>query len=54
LACEHGIIVKDEGSYLIEGRNFDSREAAKLFLAQNDAICDKLVKDMRRQLTFCN
>ncbi|WVZ06196.1 hypothetical protein V8G54_019542 [Vigna mungo] len=48
LACEHGIIVKDEGSYIIEGGIFDSREAAELFLAQNDAICDKLVKDMRR------
>ncbi|XP_014489716.1 DNA repair protein recA homolog 2, mitochondrial isoform X3 [Vigna radiata var. radiata] len=48
LACEHGIIVKDEGSYIIEGEIFDSREAAELFLAQNDAICDKLVKDMRR------
>ncbi|ESW34145.1 hypothetical protein PHAVU_001G128600 [Phaseolus vulgaris] len=48
LACEHGIIVKDEGSYIIEGRSFDSREAAELFLAQNDAICDKFVKDMRR------
>ncbi|KAK7378110.1 hypothetical protein VNO80_03546 [Phaseolus coccineus] len=48
LACEHGIVVKDEGSYIIEGGSFDSREAAELFLAQNDAICDKFVKDMRR------
>ncbi|RDX82868.1 DNA repair protein recA-like 2, mitochondrial [Mucuna pruriens] len=48
LACEHGIIMEDEGSYFIEGGSFDSREAAELFLAQNDAICDKVVRDMRR------
>lgn len=48
LACEHGIIVKHEGSYFIEGSSLDSREAAELFLAQNDAVCDKLVRDMRR------
>lgn len=48
LASEHGIIVKDEGSYYIEGESFDSREEAELFLTQNDAICDKLVRDMRR------
>uniref|UniRef100_A0A0R0KIX0 RecA-like N-terminal domain-containing protein n=1 Tax=Glycine max TaxID=3847 RepID=A0A0R0KIX0_SOYBN len=48
LACEHGIIVKHEGSYFIEGSSLDSREAAELFLAQNDAVCDKLVRDMTR------
>ncbi|CAJ1913242.1 unnamed protein product [Sphenostylis stenocarpa] len=48
LACEHGIIVKDEGNYIIERGSFDSREAAEQFLAQNDAICDKLVRDIRR------
>ncbi|KAK7396215.1 hypothetical protein VNO78_17061 [Psophocarpus tetragonolobus] len=48
LACEHGIIVKDEESYFIEGVSFDSREEAELYLAQNDAVCDKLVTDMRR------
>ncbi|RZB47787.1 DNA repair protein recA-like 2, mitochondrial isoform C [Glycine soja] len=48
LACEHGIFVKHEGSYFIEGNSFDSREAAELFLAQNHAVCDKVVKDMRR------
>ncbi|XP_020234480.1 DNA repair protein recA homolog 2, mitochondrial [Cajanus cajan] len=48
LACEHGVIVQDEGSYFIEGNVFDSREAAELFLAKNDAICDQLVRDMRR------
>ncbi|OIW05237.1 hypothetical protein TanjilG_21222 [Lupinus angustifolius] len=36
LACEHGIIVKYEGSYFIEGQSFNSREAAELYLAKND------------------
>ncbi|CAL0310608.1 unnamed protein product [Lupinus luteus] len=48
LACEHGIIVKDEGSYFIEGQAFNSREAAELYLAKNDSVCDKLVMDLRR------
>ncbi|KAK7336512.1 hypothetical protein VNO77_17054 [Canavalia gladiata] len=48
LACEHGMIVKDEGNYYIEGGSFNSREAAELFLAKNDAVFDKLVTDMRR------
>ncbi|KAK7285653.1 hypothetical protein RJT34_20431 [Clitoria ternatea] len=48
LACEHGIIVKDEGSYYIEGESFNTRETAELFLAKNDAICDKLIMDVRR------
>ncbi|XP_027352184.1 DNA repair protein recA homolog 2, mitochondrial isoform X1 [Abrus precatorius] len=47
-ACEHGIIVKDEESYFIEGESFNSREAAELFLAKNDTVCDKLIMDMRR------
>ncbi|XP_061363003.1 DNA repair protein recA homolog 2, mitochondrial isoform X4 [Gastrolobium bilobum] len=48
LACEHGIIVKDEGSYFIEGETFNSREAAEMFLSKNDGVCDKLVMDLRR------
>ena len=48
LACEHGMIVNDEGSYLIEGKNFNTREAAELYLAENDGVCDKLVTDLRR------
>ncbi|XP_019456287.1 PREDICTED: DNA repair protein recA homolog 2, mitochondrial isoform X1 [Lupinus angustifolius] len=48
LACEHGIIVKYEGSYFIEGQSFNSREAAELYLAKNDRVCVKLVMDLRR------
>lgn len=48
LACEHGLIMKDEGNYFIEGEAFSSREAAELFLANNEGVCDKLVMDMRR------
>ncbi|KAK7244496.1 hypothetical protein RIF29_39319 [Crotalaria pallida] len=48
LACEHGMIVKDEGSYFIEGETFNSREAAELYLATNERVCDKLVMDLRR------
>lgn len=48
LACEHGLIMKDEGNYFIEGEPFTSREAAEQFLAKNKRICDKLVMDMKR------
>ncbi|CAJ2671547.1 DNA repair protein recA homolog 2, mitochondrial isoform X1 [Trifolium pratense] len=48
LGCEHGLIMKDEGNYFIEGDAFSSREAAELFLAKNKSICDKLVMDMKR------
>jgi recombination protein RecA len=48
LGCEHGLIMKDEGDYFIEGEAFSSREAAELFLAKNKRICDKLVMDMKR------
>lgn len=48
LACEHGLIIKDEGNYFIEGETFSSRESAELFLAKNEGICDKLVMGMRR------
>lgn len=50
LACEHGAIVKQGGSYLIEGVTFDSRLAAEKFLAGNNEILDKLVVDLRRDL----
>ncbi|XP_058740367.1 DNA repair protein recA homolog 2, mitochondrial [Vicia villosa] len=48
LACEHGLIMKDEGNYFIEGVALSSREAAEHFLVKNKKICDKLVMDMKR------
>ncbi|XP_057722848.1 DNA repair protein recA homolog 2, mitochondrial-like isoform X1 [Arachis stenosperma] len=48
LACEHGMIVKDEESYLIEGNTFDTRKAAEVYLAEDDRVFDKLVMDLRR------
>lgn len=48
LACDHGLIMKDEGNYFIEGETFSSREAAELFLAKNERICDKLIMHMKR------
>ncbi|QHO44821.1 DNA repair protein recA homolog 2, mitochondrial isoform X1 [Arachis hypogaea] len=48
LACEHGMIVKDEESYLIEGNTFDTRKAAEVHLAEDDSVFDKLVRDLRR------
>ncbi|KAF3442005.1 hypothetical protein FNV43_RR15921 [Rhamnella rubrinervis] len=50
LACEHGIIMKEGGNYLIEGKVFSNELAAEKYLAENDGIFDKLVSILRRQL----
>jgi len=48
LACEHGLIIEDEGNYFVEVEAFSTREAAELLLVKNKGICNKLVKDMKR------
>ncbi|XP_028766683.1 DNA repair protein recA homolog 2, mitochondrial isoform X2 [Neltuma alba] len=50
LASEHGAIVKQGDSYVIEGLAFDSKLAAERYLAENDGILDRLVADLRRVL----
>lgn len=50
LACEHGVIVKEGSNYLIGGEVFSYKHEAEKYLAENDAILDKLVMFLRRQL----
>ncbi|KAF7819064.1 DNA repair protein recA-like protein 2, mitochondrial isoform X1 [Senna tora] len=47
LACEQGLILKQGGSYNIEGLTFNNKLAAEQHLAENDEIRDKLVMDLR-------
>lgn len=50
LACEHGIILNEGGSYFIEGETFNSKEEAVGYLAANVNILDHIVKNLRCQL----
>ncbi|XP_021741071.1 DNA repair protein recA homolog 2, mitochondrial-like isoform X2 [Chenopodium quinoa] len=50
LAIEHGLIIKQGDSYLIEGESVSSEHAAERYLAENEIVLEKVVMDLRRQL----
>ncbi|KAF4354692.1 hypothetical protein G4B88_029536 [Cannabis sativa] len=50
LACNHGVIVKEGNSYLIEGEVFSNKHAAEKHLAENEMIYDNLVSILRKLL----
>lgn len=50
LACEHGVILKEGSNYFIEGEILRDKDEAKLYLAENEAILDKIVATLRSQL----
>ncbi|KAL3534423.1 hypothetical protein ACH5RR_002884 [Cinchona calisaya] len=50
LACEHGIILNEGGSYFIEGETLNTKEAAEDYLAANVNVLDHVVKNLRSQL----
>lgn len=50
LACEHGVVLKEGNCYFIDGEVVNSKLEALTYLNQNEKICDKLVKILRRQL----
>lgn len=50
LACEHGVVLKEGNCYFIDGEVVNSKIEAETYLIQNERICDKLVKNLRRQL----
>ena len=42
LACEHGVIIKDESDYLIVGEVSSHKLEAGQFMFENDGILDKI------------
>ncbi|GAB4843895.1 hypothetical protein Ancab_013859 [Ancistrocladus abbreviatus] len=50
LALEHGLIIKEGNSYFIEGEVLSNEQDAERYLAENEGVCDKIVKDLRRLL----
>ncbi|CDP14178.1 unnamed protein product [Coffea canephora] len=50
LACEHGIILNEGGSYFIEGKTLNTKEEAEDFLTANSSVLDHIVKNLRCQL----
>ncbi|KAL5546415.1 hypothetical protein UlMin_006102 [Ulmus minor] len=50
LACEHGIILQEGNTYLIEGEAFKSEHEAVRYLAENVEIFDNIVGILSRQL----
>lgn len=50
LGIENGLILKERDSYFIEGEVFDSPLAAERYLAENEAVRDKIVMDLRNLL----
>ena len=50
LACEHGVIVIENGEYCIEGKTFRDRLEAKRFLADNEAVLENVVSILQSQL----
>lgn len=49
LACEHGVVLKERNCYFIDGKVVNGKMEAESFLIQNEIICEKLVKTLRRQ-----
>lgn len=50
LACEHGVIMKEGGNYLIDGKILSNEHEAERYLTQNHGIFDEIVSVLRRQL----
>ncbi|KAH0721318.1 hypothetical protein KY290_006244 [Solanum tuberosum] len=54
LACEHEVILKEGGSYFIDGQVLNSRQDAEDYLASNGDILAKIVETLRDQLFVNN
>ncbi|XP_071737616.1 DNA repair protein recA homolog 2, mitochondrial [Rutidosis leptorrhynchoides] len=50
LACENGVVLKEGNCYFIDGEVVNSKIEAENYLIQNESICEKLVKTLRKQL----
>ena len=42
LACEHGVIIKDESNYFIDGEVSSHKPEARQYMFKNDGILDKI------------
>ncbi|KAF3949276.1 hypothetical protein CMV_024842 [Castanea mollissima] len=42
LACEHGVIIKDESNYFIDGEVSSHKPEAGQYMFENDGILDKI------------
>ena len=42
LACEHGVIIKDESNYLIDGEVSSHKPKVGQYMFENDGILDKI------------
>lgn len=50
LACEHGVIVREGSSHLIEGEVVDGKDAAEMYLFENKDVLDTIISTLRNQL----
>ncbi|XP_010269651.1 PREDICTED: DNA repair protein recA homolog 2, mitochondrial isoform X2 [Nelumbo nucifera] len=50
IACQHGLILKEENGYRIEGKVFNDKQEAERYLAENVGVLDKIVTILRKQL----
>uniref|UniRef100_A0A1J3ESZ8 DNA repair protein recA-like protein 2, mitochondrial n=2 Tax=Noccaea caerulescens TaxID=107243 RepID=A0A1J3ESZ8_NOCCA len=50
LACEHGVIVREGSSHLIEGEVVDGIDAAEKYLLENKDVLDTIINTLRNQL----
>ncbi|CAI9099798.1 OLC1v1036674C1 [Oldenlandia corymbosa var. corymbosa] len=50
LACEHGTILLEGGSYSIEGETLNSKKEAEEYLARNVVVMEQVVSNLRSQL----
>ena len=42
LACEHGVIIKYESNYFIDGEVSSHKPEARQYMFENDGILDKI------------
>lgn len=50
LACEHGIIIKDGNNFYISKHVFKSKNEAECYLAENEAVLDRIMQFLRSKL----
>ena len=50
LACEYGIISKEESNYFIEGEVFGDKQEAERYLAEKDGVLENIVMVLRTKL----
>ena len=49
-ACEHGIIQKDENSYIIKREVFNDKHQVEQYLIENTEVLNKIIMILRKHL----